>query len=131
VNKRDRQVHQLPQHGTCDPLSPEQVFYSACQRDVGEPLNQRANRYLGLEARQRGTETEMDPVAEREMLWLAHDVEPIRVGESLWIAVRRGPDDRNDGAPGNDHPRDLYILRCDPQCRTLGDPFVAEDLFDS
>ncbi len=94
-------------------------------------LQQRFEGDLALDARERRAEAEVCRPAEGEVPVVgAVNVQPVRVGESLRVAVR-GPDHRHHRLSLADRlPADLHIFR--GQARGVLDrAFVAQQLLDS
>ena len=79
---------------------------------VGPALQHLVERDAALEARERGTETEVQPVAEAQVVTdLAVDVEAVAVGEPPVVAVRRPVEQHHDAALGNDLAVVLDVAR--------------------
>ena len=67
---------------------------------VGPALQHLVERDATLEARQRGTEAEVEPVAEAQVVVdVAVDVEPVAVGEVAVVAVPRAVEQHHDARP--------------------------------
>src|SRR5262249_10505204 len=78
--------------------------------ELAEPVDQRADRHLSLESGEVGAEAVVRAAAEREVLVrLALDVEAIRLGEDLRIAIRRREHPPDAGVPRDDLAAELDV----------------------
>src|SRR5215470_5800626 len=81
--KRDRQGCQTPKAQIFSP-----GYRTRLQTQLGHPAQHRLERDLALESCEWGSEAEVSTPCKREMpIILAADIQPIRVGEPLWITV--------------------------------------------
>src|SRR5882757_2437884 len=87
-----------------------------CQRGVGVALEERAKADLALGAGQRGAEAEVPAPGERQVLAsiLAGDVEAVRVGEHVGIAVGPGEVEDDELAALDGPARHLGVLAGTP-----------------
>ena len=89
----------------------DQELHDGVQRRarLGEDL---VERDAAFEASERGTETEVDAVSEREVLTeLAVNIEAIRVGPPALVAIRRADDEQHGCALGYDLAVHLHGFR--------------------
>jgi hypothetical protein len=69
-------------------MAPVQLLAGDGQSELREAEKQRAQRELAFHARQRGAETEVDAVSERDVVRVAaFEVECLRVGSTVGIPV--------------------------------------------
>src|SRR3990172_4809232 len=107
--ERHRQRPEAPQDRVRAEL--DAVAREAQRREPGE---ERRERHLGLEPRERGPEAEVGAEAEREGAGLgAGEVEAVRVREGQRIAVCGANPADDEGAPADRVAAELRILRRD------------------